>query len=498
MSTSRKGERSARSGPRGGAPAALLLACACAVGPDYVRPDPPAVERYTAGTPPASIGEGQPQRLDSGAAVVGDWWTLFRCQPLDAVVRESVPGNQALKAAEARLRESQDILRAGHGVFFPQIDAGGSATRQRVTPARFGTSGPATHFNLFTLSASVSYVLDVFGGQRRTVEALSAQVDSQRYLVIATYLTLTTNVVNTTIAAAAYRDQIAATEALLRIQREQVSIAEAQAAAGTAPYVNVLGLQAQLASVEATLPPLRQRLSQAEHLLATLAGRTPAEAMPAPLSLGDLALPADLPVTLPSVLVRQRPDVLAAEAELHVASAEIGVATAALLPSFTLTGSFGSEAGAAGDLLRAPNPIWSLGAGVTAPLFHGGSLWYRRKAAIEGYEASLASYRQTVLDSFAQVADVLRALQNDADLVGAQSRAVRTAEEALRLVDANFRTGVATYLQVLVASGQYHQARIGHLQAVAQRLQDTVALFAALGGGWWDRDRALVGPAGRP
>ncbi len=480
--------RIGRWGTRGAYGAILLSLTACAVGPDFVRPAPPETERYTRGATPAATAtaDGQEQRFDLGARIVGDWWLLFLSARLEAAVKEAIANNPGLQAAQASLRASQDSLRAGYGVFFPQLDASFDATRQKFSPARFGGSTPPSIFNLFTLSATVSYALDVFGGERRTVEGLGAQRDVQQALLLGTYLSITGNVVNAVIARAAYREEIKATEELIAIQREQAALTEKQAKAGTVPYANVLSLASQLAILETTLPPLQQKLSQTEHLLATLAGRAPAEWSPPQVELADLTLPTDLPLTLPSELVRRRPDILAAEASLHSASADIGVAPAALFPSFTLSGSYGFNNTSLGDLFSGNSSFWSLGANVTAPLFRGGTLWFQRQATMDRYQQSLATYRQTVLGALAQVADALRALENDALALDAQSRALRATQEGLQLVGANYEAGTASYLQVLVADGQYHQAKLGHIQAHAQRLQDTVALFVALGGRWWD------------
>ena len=466
----------------------LISLTGCAVGPNFVRPTPPPIDRYTQGAEPTGTipADGQAQHFALGATIGVDWWRLFGSTKLDAVINEALAGNPSLQAAQASLRQSQNNLRAGYGVFFPQLDAGFGASRQKSSQAGIGSSSPGSIYNLFTLSATVSYTLDVFGGERRVVEGLQAQVDVQQATVNGTYLTLTGNVVNTTIAQAAYREQIKATEQIISLEKEQVGIAETQARAGTAPYANVLSLRSQLASSEAMLPPLKQRISQAGHLLATLAGHTPAEWTPPQVDLSDLKLPGDLPVTLPSELVRQRPDILVAEAQLHSASADIGVATAAMYPNFTLNGSYGQNSMALDTLFKSGGSVWSLGADVIAPLFHGGTLWFKRKAAIEGYQKTLATYRQTVLDAFAQVADTLRGLEHDAEALQAQSQALATAEESLRLIQANYQAGIVNYLQVLIANEQYHQARIGYLQAQAQRLQDTVALFTALGGGWQD------------
>jgi len=318
-------------------------------------------------------------------------------------------------------------------------------------------------------------------------------VDFQRYTVLATYLTLSGNIVNTIIARASYATEIKATEQIISLQKEQIRITEIQEQAGTVPYSSVLSLRSQLATTEATLPPLHQKLNQAEHLLATLAGRFPAEWTPPEVDLTDLTLPTDLPITLPSEFVRQRPDILAAEAQLHSSSADIGVATAALFPSFTLNGTYGLNNTSANDLFKNNSSFWSLAGNLSAPLFHGGTLWFKRKAAIEGYQQSQANYRQTVLSSFAQVADTLRALEHDAETLQAQSQALEAAEEALRLIQANYEAGIANYLQILIANGLYHQAKIGYLQAQAQRFQDTVGLFVALGGGWWDAEEQILG-----
>lgn len=492
-------------GSRGTFGALLISLAGCAVGPDFVRPAPPQVDRYTQGAEPTVTisADGQTQHFAKGATLLAGWWRQFASKKLDVVVNEAIAKNPSLQAAQATLRQSQDNLRAGYGVFYPQLDASFDATRQKFTPVRFGSGSPSSIFNLFTLSATVNYALDVFGGERRTVEGLQAQVDVQRATVLGTYQTLLGNIVNTVIAEAAYRDQISATAQIIGLQKEQIGITETQVQAGTVPYVNVLILQSQLASFEASLPPLKQKLSQADHLLATLAGLTPAEWTPPQVDLYDLTLPGELPVTLPSELVRQRPDILAAEAELHGASAEIGVATAALFPSFTLNGTYGQNNTSMNGLLNIGNNFWSLGAEVSAPLFHGGTLWFMRKAALEGYQQALANYRQTVLGAFAQVADTLRALENDAEALNAQSQAVKTAEETLRLTQANYQSGIVNYLQILIANGQYHQARIGYIQAKAQRLQDTVALFVALGGEWRGAgedktDTASAGAATRP
>ena len=469
-----------------------IASTACAVGPNFRRPDAPTDKGYTPEPlKPTAVADGQSQRFLEGLPVEPNWWRMLRCPALDSIVSQALAGNQSLEAARATLRQSQDSLRAGYGVFFPQVDAKAGVSRQLYNPGV--PNLPSSTFNLFSLSGTVSYSLDIWGGQRRQVEVLGAATEAQRYTLAATYVMLTSNVVDTVIAQAAYQDEIEVTKATLALLGVQVRIANAQAAGGTTPYSTVLTLQSQLASTEATLPPLEEKIDQAADLLATLTGRTPASWKEPTLALSDLRLPEDLPLSVPSALVRQRPDVLVAEAELHGANATIGVATAAMLPNLTLSAGGGVNNSSLGDLLSSNSPFWSLGAGVTQPIFHGGALYYQRKAAIDARDAVAAQYRQTVLGAFQQVTDTLRGLSHDADTLTAQTQAVETAEKATRLMQANYQAGIATYLQVLVADEQYLTAKLGYVQAVAQRLQDTVALYVALGGGWWNAPAASHG-----
>ena len=474
-------------------PVAVLLT-GCAVGPDFVRPKPPPVMRYTHEATPAKTieADGKKQRFDLGGKIPADWWQLFKSAKLNAVVRAAISGNLGLQAAQAKLRQSQANLQAGYGVFFPQIDTGFSPVRQQFSPARFGSSNSSSIFNLFTLSTTVSYTLDVFGGERRNIESLQAQKDLQQYTELATYLTLTGNITNTVIAGAAYRAEVEATKQLISLLQKQIEITEKQVTAGTVPYLNVLSLCSQLALLEATLPPLQQQLSQTEHLQANLVGLTPADWNPAEVSLDDLTLPTDIPVSLPSELVHQRPDILSAEAQLHSDSAKIGVATAALFPNISLSGTYGYNNQSLASLFVNSGNFWSMGANFAQPLFHGGTLWFGRKAAIETYQSSLANYRQTVVSAFAQVADTMKALEHDAEALAAQRQALQAAEDSLRLVNANYQAGLVNYLQVLTANSQYQQAKIGYLSTLTQRFQDTVAFFVALGGGWWNTEKTAT------
>ncbi|MGB9151656.1 MAG: efflux transporter outer membrane subunit [Alphaproteobacteria bacterium] len=466
----------------------LCVLSACAVGPDFTPPDAPPVTHYTNGDDPTNTvsADGEAQHFSPGAKIDAAWWKLFKSQKLDAVMNEAITNNPGLDAAEANLRQSQDNLRSGYGVFFPEIDADAGASRQKSTPIKAGIDFPPSIFNLFTLSATVSYTLDIFGGNRRMIEALGAEADMAQATEQATYLTLESNIANTVIAKAAYRAEIEATQQLIDMQKEQVKLAEIQERAGTVPYSTVLSLRSQLASYEAKIPQLQQKLTQSDDLLATLTGHVPSEWKMPDIDLADLTLPNDLPVSLPSDLVRQRPDILIAEATAHTASANVGVATAAMFPDVTLNGSFGNNSITTNTLFTSNSNFWSMGAAATMPVFDAGTLWFRREAATENYRQVMDLYRQTVLAAFAQVADTLRALEHDTATLRADEDALASAQQALHLVQANYQAGLATYLDVLNADSQYHQAKIAELQTIAIRYQDTTALFAALGGGWWN------------
>jgi NodT family efflux transporter outer membrane factor (OMF) lipoprotein len=474
--------------------AVCIALAGCAVGPNFVRPATPRATHYTPGgdARKAVEAQGVAQRFTPGAQIAGDWWRLFGNPELTNVIAEALAANPGLAAAQASLRASEDRLVSGYGIFFPQVAADARGTRERASPLSLGENRPSSLFNLFTLSASASYALDVFGGERRQMEALGAGVDEQRATERATYITLLANVVNTVVARAAYAAEIEATRQLIGLQREQVRLARVQYRAGTQPYSNVLSLQSQLAGYEATVPQLEQKLDEADDLLATLVGHTPAGWNPPRIALRQLRLPHNLPVSLPSALVRQRPDILLAEAAAHAASADIGVATAALLPSVTLDGAYSANGLGTNRLFATAGRAWSFGGDVTAPLFEGGTLWYQRKAALETYRQTTALYRQTVLTAFEQVTDTLRALDHDAAALRAEDEALRSASEALHLVQTHYASGLVTYLDVLAADAQYHQAAINDLETEAQRYQDTVALYVALGGGWWSASRTVV------
>ena len=473
----------------------ILLLSACAVGPDFTRPLGPVVDRYTSEAQTAStqIADSQAQRFKSDTILAADWWKLFQSAQLNAMVQQALLHSPTLEVSKATLRQSQDNLRAGYGVFFPQIDADISASRNRSSPAQSGFKTLGLIFNLVTASASIGYTLDLFGGERRMVEGLRAQTDFQHNANIAAYVTLSANVVNTIIARAAYTEQIRATNELIALEKAQLDASLAQFNAGTSAYSTVVSIRSLIASSQALLAPLRQKVDQTEHLLATLLGATPAEVKLPDIALSSLTLPTELPLSLPTALVRQRPDILESEAQLHLASANIGIATSTMFPSFSLTGNYGTAGSSLGNLNYAGAGFWAIGPSLSVPLFRGGSLWFGRKAAIDADLAAKGNYRQTVLTAFAQVADTLKALEHDAEGLQARAEAQRASEEALHLLQANYRSGLVAYLDVLTADVQYHQTTIAYVEAVAQRYQDTVALYVALGGGWWNVETQSTG-----
>lgn len=476
---------------------ALAVAMAmsgCAVGPDFVRPAAPVEEGYVKveGVNESVAANGIKQSMSASNRLNADWWRLFQSAPMDDAVRMAINNSPTLAASEATLRQSRDSLRAGYGVFFPQAQGELAGARERSAPIAEGSQLPGSVFNYVSAGISISYVLDIFGGQRRAVEGLAAQRDEQLYASKAAYVTLTANVVNACIARAAYKAEIRATNEMLNLEREQLAAIKAQLQAGTVSYSAVLTIQTQVATTEASLAPLRQRLDQVNHLLAMLEGTTPTMASLPDVDFSTLNLPGELPLSLPSELVRQRPDILESEAQMHAASANVGVATAALFPSFSLTGTFGAAGSSLGNLSPAENKFWSVGPSISVPLFRGGSLWYGRKAAEDLLGVAQSNYRQTVLTAFQQVADSINAIEHDAEAVNATGDARRAAQENLQLLQANLKAGVASDVDALIADEQFHQADISALEATAQRYQDTVSLFVALGGGWWNNEVAIA------
>ena len=464
----------------------------CTVGPNFQRPDAPATTRYSETPMPQETASaagtgGAAQRFVAGD-LPAQWWSLYRSEPLDRLVRDALAGSPTLTAAQATLRQAQENLAARTGaLLYPAVNANASATREKLSNASFGQSG-ASLFNLYNASVDVSYMLDVAGGNRRQLEALEAQVDYQNYQLAGAHLALTSNIVTAAISEASLRAQLQATRDILAAEQEVVRRVQRQYQLGGVARLDLVAVQSQAAQTEATIPPLESALAQARHQLAVLIGRLPSEASIPEFNLDTLHLPEDIPVTLPSELVRQRPDIRAAEALLHQASAQIGVATANLYPQITLTGSFGGQSNQLHNLFAGPS-VWSIGAGLLQPLFRGGELQAERRAAIAAYDAAEAQYQQTVLQAFRNVADALRALEGDALTVKAQTEAEALARDRLDLTRKQFELGGTSYLALLDAQRQFSLARVALVRVQSNRYADTAALFQALGGGWWNQDQ---------
>jgi len=477
----------------------ILILCAlaegCAVGPDFRPPEAPSVKVYTPDplaetTVSAAGADGAAQRFVMEKDIPGQWWTLFRSEALDALIRKALSRSPTIAAAEARLRESEENLRARGGtVYFPSVDGNVSAIRQKSTSASYGQPGAGSNtFTLFNASVNVSYTLDIFGGNRREMEALRARVDYERFRLEASHLALTSNIVTSAVMEASLRAQMQATREIVDMLRKQLELVSAKFEMGGASRPDVLEQRTLLAQTEATLTPLEKELAKTRHQLAVYAGAFPGEGGIAEFHLESLDLPTDLPVSVPSALVRQRPDIRASEELLHAACAQVGVATANLYPRITLSGSLGSNAVKIEDLFTSGSSIWSLGAGLLQPLFRGGELTAKRRAAIAAHDQALAQYRETVLNAFRDVADTLRALDLDAETLRAQADAAASARETLSSVESQYRIGSVNYISLLIAQRQYQIAYTNLVRARAARFADTAALFQALGGGWWNKD----------
>lgn len=470
----------------------VLLLGGCTVGPDFNAPAAPPVDGYTsdgraAGTVGADVAGGGSQRFVKGRDIPGEWWKLFRSRTVDALVAEALRNHPDLDAAQAALRAARETALSEGGALLPQADLTGSQTRLGASPAQNGMRGPGSVFDLSKTSVAVSYDLDVFGGEKRKIEGLEAAAENQRFQLEATQLTLTTDVVTTLITDASLRAQIAAIKDILRTETEQRDLLRKQFTLGAVAQTDVLLQESSLAQTQATLPPLEKALAQNRNQLMAYLGRLPSQDKGEQVSLGELHLPGELPLSLPSSLVRQRPDVLAAEETLRRANAQIGVATANMLPKLSLSAAFGSQALSPGELFGAQTAAWSLAGSVSQPIFQGGTLIHARESAIASRDQAAAQYRSTVIKAFQNVADALRAIQADAKTLAAQVEAERAATRSLEISRSQYKVGGTTWTTVLTADQTYQNARIARVKAQAQRHADTAALFQALGGGWWNR-----------
>ncbi len=486
--------------------ALLTLLAACAVGPNFHKPAAPNVTGYTttlfsttASTP--NVTGGNAQRFEQGLDIPGQWWALFHSRPLNELVERALKNNPSLQSAQAALLVARENVLAQRGAYYPSAGGAFLASRQKTSTDVSPTpNSGALEFSLYTPQVDVSYVPDVFGLNRRTVESLRAQEEAARFQLVATDLTLTSNVVAAAIQEASLRAQIAATRDLIRINSDMAGVLRKQYEKGYASRLDLAAQESQLAQVRAGLPPLLKQLAQTRDLLIALSGGFPNEDLPQTFELSELQLPQQLPVTLPSQLVEQRPDVRQAEANLHAASAAIGIAAANRLPSFTITADAGSMALAASRIFAAGTGFWTLGAGVTQPILEGGTLLHRERAAKAAYLQASADYRTTVLTAFQNVADTLHALDQDAAGLQAAAAERDAAGVTLDVAKKQWQAGYANYLALLNAEQTYQQAVINLVQAESNRYADTAALFQALGGGWWNRSARSVrqGPGDDP
>jgi NodT family efflux transporter outer membrane factor (OMF) lipoprotein len=472
---------------------ALLLTGGCAVGPRFKKPAAPDVSGYTPApisttSSTSNVGGGEAQHLVEGHDIPGEWWTLFHSQPLNDLIERSLKANPNIKSAQAVLLVARENMLAQRGAYYPSVTGGFSATRAKssadLSPV---TNTSALDYSLYTPEVSVSFVPDVFGLNRRTVESFEAQEQQARFALAATHITLSANVATGAIQEASLRGQIDATRELIDISTKMLQILRQQYARGYADQLDVAAQESQLAQVAATLPPLLKQLAQQRDLLAVLAGGFPNQDLPEKFELSGLQLPQELPLSLPSQLVAQRPDVRQAEETLHSACAQIGIARANRLPSFALTADAGSMAVVLGRLFSGSNGFWDVTAGVTQPIFDGGTLMHRERAARAAYTEADEQYRSTVLTAFQNVADTLNALEQDADALKAAAAARDAASVTLNLTKKQLDAGYANYLALLSAEQTYQQALMNLVQAQSNRYADTAALFQALGGGWWNR-----------
>jgi len=470
-----------------------IAAAGCAVGPDFKRPAAPDVAGYTAKPPGPTVAtpapDGQSQRMDPGLAVSAKWWTLFGSDALNTLVEEALKANPDLQSAKAALRAAQETVSAQRGGFFPTLD--GSHNSARTRNAKAIASALKSNADLYSLHTSqlvVSYMPDVFGGRRRQVESAAAQAESVRFEYEAAYLTLTSSIVNAAIQEASLRAQVKATQAAVKVATQLLEATQQQQRAGLLGGADVAAQEAALAQIEASLPPIEKQLAQQRNLITVLAGRYPSDGITQRFELDALRLPAELPLSLPAQLVEQRPDIRAAQAQLHAASADIGVAIAARLPSITLTGNVGSSEELLRMLFTSGTGLWNLSAGVAVPLFRGGSLMHQQRAAEALYDQAAAQYRSTVLVAFQDVADTLHAIEADARSLQSAHKAELAARKSLNMTQRQLAVGMVGSPAVLQAQQAYQQALVSVAQARADRFADSVALLQALGGGWWNRD----------
>ncbi|GLS42332.1 histidine kinase [Methylobacterium brachythecii] len=472
---------------------------ACAVGPDYMAPADPAVTGYTreplkdphaASGMKTTQGGSADQDFVKGADIPGQWWTLFRSKALNRLVEEALANNPSIDAAQASLRMARENVEAQKGTLFPTVGFNGQGSYNKAAGGQL--QGPLNDptkltYSLFTPQVQVAFTPDVFGGNRRQIEGLEATAENQRFQLEAAYLTLTSNVVLAAIQEASLRAQIDATKKVIAAQVEVLNLYNKQLSLGQIASADVIQQQAQLSVSQQLLPPLQKQLAQQRNLLTALVGRLPSDEVSETFTLASLRLPTKIPVSLPSRLVQQRPDVKAAEGLVQQASAGIGVAVANRLPQFTISANGGSSALQIAKLATSAAGFYSIIGTVAQPIFDAGTLYRRQRASEEALTVAQAQYRQTVITAFQNVADTLRALQSDADAVAAASAAEKATSESVGLIRKQFEAGAINSAQLLIGQQAYLSALVTSASARANQYADTVALFQALGGGWWNR-----------
>jgi NodT family efflux transporter outer membrane factor (OMF) lipoprotein len=472
---------------------ASLLFAGCAVGPNFKKPTAPNVAGYVPTAPSTTtsvpnVSGGEAQQFVQNRDIPGDWWTLFHSTPLNDLIERALKANPSLKAAQAALVVARENMLAQRGAYHPTVSGGFTASRQKTSVLLSPVpNANVFNFSLYTPQVSVSFVPDVFGLNHRTVESLKAQEQQARFALAATHITQSSNVAAAAIQEASLRGQIDATRQLIAINTAMLQILREQYAQGYVAQLEVVAQESQLAQVTASLPPLLKQLTQQRDLLMELSGGFPSEELPAEFEFSSFQLPQQLPMSLPSQLVQQRPDVLQAEENLHVASAQVGIAIANRLPSFNLTADAGSMALAFSQIFGAGTGFGDLAAGVTQPIFDAGTLRHRERAAQAGLTQAEEQYRSVVLTAFQNVADTLNALQQDGEALKAAAAAEEAAGITLTQTKNQVEAGYTSYLALLSAEQAYQQAAIALVQARSNRYADTAALFQALGGGWWNR-----------
>ena len=495
--------------------AAAVLASSCAVGPNFHKPEAPANAGYAPTSLPetsssAQIHGGEVQRFIAGRDIPFEWWELFQSPALNSLIDKAFKANPTIAAAQAALRQAQELVYAQQGFYFPSVGATYQAERHKIAGNLTNDQAPGVqgngdnllpplqtpgippytaplYYNFQTAELTVGFVPDVFGGNRRQVESLAAQAETQRFALEAAYITLASNVVAAAIQEASLRAQIRATRKIIEADEKSLQILRDQFRLGQAMRIDVAAQETVLAQAKATLPPLQLQFEQGRDLIRALVGNLPNQDVPETFELDALQLPPELPLSLPAKIIEQRPDVRAAEAQLHAANAQVGVAVAAMLPQFPITGSYGGNADQFAWMFRSGGPFWNLIGDVTQPLFEGGTLLHRKRAAQEALKQAAAQYQSTVITAYQNVADTLHASLSDADALAANVDAENAAKVTYDLTRRQMEVGYVNYLILLGAETAYQQALLSRVQAQATRYGDTVALFQALGGGWWNR-----------